>query len=201
MAYASLHHGTTAKYVFFVTEKGLVKKVPLEEYSKTKKTTGIIALTLNEGDRLAAVTFIEEEDIVLVTKMGMAIRFSSKDLTIASRIAKGMKGITLKPDDTILTCLPIKHDTDSLAVISKTGSGRKNPLSEYPCQGRGGKGLMCYKDEIAGAALVDSTDELLIVGDKTSIRISAQEIPTLNRSSVGNSIIKNNNKVVSISKV
>ena len=201
MAYASLHHGTTAKYVFFVTEKGLVKKVPLEEYSKTKKTTGIIALNLNEGDRLAAVTFIEEEDIVLVTKLGMAIRFSSKELTISSRIAKGMKGIGLKDEDTVLTCLPIKHNTDNLAIVSKDGSCRQNPVSEYPCQGRGGKGLMCYKGEIAGAALVDSTDELLVVGDRTSIRVAATEIPTLSRVSLGNSIIKNNNKVVSISKI
>lgn len=201
MAYASLHHGTTAKYVFFVTEKGLVKKVPLDEYSKTKKTTGIIALTLNEGDRLADVTFIEEEEMILITKSGMSIRFNSKDLSPASRIAKGMKGIGLKEDDTVLKCLPIKHTTDNVLIVTKDGSSKQVVLSDFPIQNKGGKGLSCSKTEIAGAALVDPTDEILVVGDKTSIRVSSKEIPVLNRSAVGNSIIKNNNKVVSISKV
>ena len=200
MAYASLHHGTTAKFVFFATKNGTIKKVPLEEYVKTKKS-GIIALNLRDGDALAAVTFIEEEEMMLFTKNGMVIRFETKDMPISSRIALGVKGMGLNDDDELLTCLPIKHDTDNLAVVSSTGMGKQVALNEFNIQRRGGKGVACYKGEIAGVALVDSTDDILIIGNKTSIRISSSDLPLLNRTSIGNCLLKNNNKVVSISKV
>lgn len=199
MAYASLHHGTTAKFVFFATKNGIIKKVPLDEYSKTKKS-GIIALGFREGDSLAAVTFIEEEEMMLFTKNGMSIRFATKDMPISSRIAQGVKGIGLSDNDEVLTCLPIKHTTDNLAVVSTTGMGKQVALNEFGIQNRGGKGLMCYKGEIAGVALVDPQNDLLIVGDKTSIRVASSDLPTLTRTSIGNCLLKNNNKVVSISK-
>ena len=201
MAYASLHHGTTAKFVFFATKNGIVKKVPLEEYSKTKKATGIIALGLREGDALAAVTFIEEEEMMLITEQGMVIRFATKDMPISSRVAQGVKGINLNEDDHVLVCLPIKHTTDNLAVVSSAGMGKQVPLNDFLIQNRGGKGVSCYKGEIAGVTLVEPADDILIIGDKTSIRLSASELPVLNRSSIGNCLMKNNKKVVSISKV
>lgn len=200
MAYASLYHGTSAKYVFFATKNGIIKKVPLSEYEKTKKTTGIIALTLKEGDSLAAVTFIEEEEMMLITKEGMAIRFATKDMPLSSRTAQGVKGMKVNDGDEVLTCLPIKHNTDNLAIVSSKGLGKQIELKEFAIQNRGGKGLSFYKEPIAGVALVDDTDDLLIFGDKTSIRIAAKELPVLSRTSVGNSVIKNNSKVVSISK-
>ena len=201
MAYASLYHGTTAKYVFFATKKGIIKKVPLTEYSNTKKTTGIIALSFREGDELAAVTFIEDEEMMLLTEQGMTIRFETKNMPISSRTAQGVKGIAISDNDKLLTCLPIKHNTDNLAIVAETGLGKQVALSEFPVQNRGGKGLTCYKGNIVGAALVDSSDDLLIVGDKTSIRISAKDLPILNRNSIGNNLVKNNKKIVSISKI
>lgn len=200
MAYASLYHGTSAKYVFFATKNGTVKKVPLSEYEKTKKATGIIALTLKEEDSLAAVTFIEEEEMLLATRGGMVIRFSSKDMPLSSRTAQGVKGMKLNAGDEVFTCIPIKHNTDNLAVVSYKGLGKQIELKEFVIQNRGGKGVSIYKEPIAGIALVDDTDDLLIFGDKTSIRIAAKELPVLSRTSVGNSVIKNNSKVVSISK-
>ena len=201
MAYASLHHGTTAKYVFFATKNGIIKKVPLEEYTKTKKTTGIIALSLREGDSLAAVTFIEEEEMLLATEQGMIIRFNTKEMPISSRTAQGVKGINLNENDTVLTCLPIKHKTDNLAVVSEQGTGKQISLNEFHIQNRGGKGLSCFKGKIAGIVLIEDADNLLITGDKTSIKISAKELPLLNRTSLGNNLMKNNNRIVSISKI
>lgn len=201
MAYASLYHGTSAKYVFFATKKGVVKKVPLSEYEKTKKTTGIIALSLKEGDSLASVTFIEEEEMLLATREGMIIRFATTDMPISSRIAQGVKGMKVNDGDEVLTCLPIKHNTDNIAVISSKGIGKKVLLKDFAVQNRGGKGLFVYKEPIGGVALVDNNDDLLISGDKTSIRIAAKDLPLLNRAAAGNIIIKNNNKVVSISKI
>lgn len=200
MAYASLYHGTSAKYVFFATKNGIIKKVPLAEYEKTKKATGIIALTLKEGDSLSVVTFIEEEEMLIVTKEGMTIRFATVDMPLSSRTAQGVKGIKLNEGDSVLACLPIKHESDNLAIISNKGLGKQVKLSELTIQNRGGKGLAIYKEPISGAALVDNEDDLLIFGDKSSIRIAAKELPVLSRTSVGNSVIKNNSKVVSISK-
>ena len=200
MAYASLYHGSTAKYVFFVTKKGIIKKVPLDEYTQTKRAAGVKAITLKEGDALAAVTFIEEEPILLTTKNGMIIKFETKDLPLSSRIAQGVKGMNVSEDDSILTCLPIKHATDSLAVFSADGYGKKVSLNEFNTQNRGGKGVKYSNSIVAGVALVDNEDNLLVIGNKNSIRISSEELPLLTRTSLGNHIIKNNN-IVSVSKI
>lgn len=201
IAYSSLKNDTTAKYVFFATKKGIVKRVPLNEYRETKRATGIIALNLREGDLLAAVTFIEDENIMLFTKKGMSIRFSSTELPISSRIAQGVKGITLAEDDEVITCLPVHKTTDYLAVVATNGTGKKVELKEFNIQGRGGKGLQISKIEIAGAAFVDDSDSLLISGTQSSIRIDAKDIPLQGRITQGVALIKNNDRVVSISKI
>lgn len=201
MAYSSLKHDTSAKFVFFATKQGLIKKVPLDEYRSTKKSTGIIALTLREGDALTAVTFIEDEEIMLISKQGMSIRFASKDMPISSRTAQGVKGIALKEGDEVLTCLPIHKVTDNLAIVAATGIGKQVPLAEFTTQNRGGRGLVCYKEEVAGAALIDKEDSLLISGNKSSLKINASDLPTLNRAAQGNAVLKNNNKIVSVVKI
>ena len=200
MAYASLYHGSTAKYVFFATKNGIVKKVPLDEYTQTKRAAGVKAIALRENDALAAVTFIEDEEMLLTTKNGMIIRFETKNMPLSSRIAQGVKGMNLNDGDSILTCLPIKHNTDNLAVFSIDGYGKKVLLNEFNIQNRGGKGVKYSNSPVAGVALVDDTDNLLVVGNKNSIRISAEELPLLTRTSLGNNIIKNNN-IVSVSKI
>lgn len=200
MAYASLYHGSTAKYVFFATKNGIVKKVPLDEYTQTKRAAGVKAITLREGDALAAVTFIEEETMLLTTKNGMIIKFETKNMPLSSRTAQGVKGMNLNEGDTILTCLPIKHDSDNLAVFSSDGYGKKVSLNEFNIQNRGGKGVKYSNTIVAGVALVDDTDNLLVIGNKNSIRISSEELPLLTRTSLGNNIIKNNN-IVSVSKI
>lgn len=201
MAYSSLKHDTSAKFVFFATKGGLVKKVPLDEYRSTKKSTGIIALSLRQGDALAAVTFIEDEEIMLITKQGMSIRFAAKDMPISSRIAQGVKGIALKDGDEVLTCLPVHRTTDNLALVAVSGLGKQVPLAEFSSQNRGGRGLICYKEEVAGVALIDKTDSLLISGDKSSLKIGVNDLPVLGKTAQGNIILKNNNKVISVVKI
>jgi DNA gyrase subunit A len=200
MAYASLYHGSTAKYVFFVTKNGIIKKVPLDEYTQTKRAAGVKAIALREGDALAAVTFIEEEEMLLMTKNGMIIRFETKNMPLSSRTAQGVKGMNLNENDAILTCLPIKHNTDNLAVLSIDGYGKKVSLNEFNTQNRGGKGVKYSNSPVAGVALIDDTDNLLVIGNKNSIRISTEELPLLTKTSLGNNIIKNNN-IVSVSKI
>ena len=201
----SIYRDTDAKYVFFTTKNGLVKKTTLEEYIKTKKKTGIAAISIKEGDELVSVCLVKDEPMILLTKNGYGIKFSSMEIGATSRATSGVKGITINPDDEVIAALPLRHDTDAIAIISETGLGKKFSSSELPLQKRAGKGLICYKPTnstgfVADGALVSDEDNILIIGDKSSICVSATEIPELSRASIGNQIIKNN-KVKSISKV
>lgn len=200
MAYTTLTRDTDKKFIFFATKKGIIKKVPLEDYDKMKRT-GIIALTLKEGDSLAAVTFINQEQMMLLTKNGMCIRFESSKMPISSRIAQGIKGMNVNDGDEVIAALPIANDKDYLAIVSVAGLGKKIKLQEFTVQNRGGKGLFCYKEEIAGGAIVNDENKLIVSGDKTSIMIDSKEIPCLNRQSSGNIMIKHNMKIISVTKI
>jgi DNA gyrase subunit A len=201
----SIYRDTDAKYVLFVTKNGLVKKTTLDEYVKTKKKTGIAAITIKDGDELAAVALVKDEPLVLVTSSGMSIKFDSKEIAPTSRTTSGVKGITLGKDDYIVAALPVRHSTDDLAIFTATGLCKRFALDELPIQKRAGKGLMCYKPtdstgNVVSAVLVDDTDNVLVLGNNSSICVSATEIPRLSRASTGNQVIKNS-KINSVSKV
>jgi DNA gyrase subunit A len=201
----SIYRDTDAQYVLFVTKNGLVKKTSLEEYTKTKKKTGIAAISLREGDELAAVSLIKDEQLVVMTANGVGIRFDSKEITPTSRSTSGVKGIALADGDSVITALPIRDINDKVAVFAQNGLAKKFALTELPIQKRAGKGLMCYKPSditgpIMAATLVSDEDNVLIVGTPSSICISAKEIPELGRASIGNQVIKNS-KINSVSKV
>ena len=201
----SIYRDTDAVYVLFVTKNGLVKKTALDEYVKTKKKTGIAAISIKEGDELAAVSLVKDEQLILVTANGMAIRFDSKEVAATSRATSGVKGINLADGDSIVAAIPVRNDNDKLAVFVQGGMAKKFSLDELPIQKRAGKGLMCYKPtdstgKVAAATLIEDTDNVLIIGDSTSICISAEEIPVLGRASIGNQVIKNN-VIKSVSKV
>lgn len=196
----SIYRDTDANYILFTTKNGLVKKTNLEEYVKTKKKTGIGAINLKEGDSIASVNLIKDEDVVIVTHNGMIIRVPSMEIGATGRTTAGVKGINLGKDDYVVTALVARHPEDSLAVFAENGVGKKFPLSELLSQKRGGKGLVCHKEKVASAALVSDEDSLLIIGDRNSVCISATEIPKVNRTSVGNQMIKNSN-IKSVTKV
>lgn len=200
MAFTTLSADNDKKFIFFATKKGIIKKVPLEEYNSLKRT-GVTAIKFKEGDELAAVTFINQEEMMLVTKNGMSIRFAAAGMPISSRTAQGVKGMNVAEDDQVITALPISNPASYLAIVSIDGLGKRTELKEFAIQNRGGKGLSCYKNPIAGAELVVDDDMLLISGDKTSIVVKATELPILNRTSFGNIMLKNNEKVISIAKI
>ena len=191
VAFTSLYRKSNAEFVIFVTKNGLFKKTRLEEYMNTKRSTGIAAINIKEGDSIANVTFANEEDFIIITKQGMSIHFETKEIAPIGRVTAGVKSIKLGEGDEVLIGLPIKHKTDMLATFSTNGTARKTSLEEFPCQGRGGKGLKVGSGELAGAALVSNDDNLLIVGKPNTICISAVDIPALGRSSLGNIMIKN----------
>ena len=191
VAMTSLYRQSQADYVIFVTKNGLFKKTFLSEYMNTKRSTGIAAINLKEGDSIATVTFANEEDFIVLTKMGMSIHFETKDIAPIGRVTAGVKSIKLNEGDEVLIGLPIKHNTDMLATFSANGTARKTSLEEFPVQGRGGKGLKVGSNGLVGAALVSDEDNLFIMGAPNSICISALEIPALGRTAQGNVMIKN----------
>ena len=197
----SLYRDTDAKYVLFITETGLVKKTALEEFTKTKKKTGIAAIKIKEGDKLASVSLIKDEDIILLTKNGQGIRFKSSEINPSGRVAMGVKGITLKPEDKVVAGLVVRHDTDDLAIFAENGLAKKIKLTELVSQKRAGKGVIVYKNNsVASATLITSGDRILVCGTKTSLCVAADDIPEMGRTSIGNQIIKGS-QVLSVSKV
>lgn len=192
IAITSLYRKSEAKYVVFITKNGLLKKTELDEYKSAKRNCGIAAIKLKEGDSLANVTFLNDEQIMIITKKGMSIRFETKDIGAVGRIAMGVKSIKLDEGDSILCGLPVHKNTDSLAIFTEKGLGKKMELSEFPVQGRSGKGLQLYKgDNIVGAEMISDNDSILIVGNRSTICISAKDIPNFGRTAAGNIMIKN----------
>ena len=191
----SIYRDTNAKYILFVTKNGVIKKTSLDEYTKTKKKTGIAAIGLKEGDTLASVGLCSDEDLILLTHEGMGIKISLKEIPTSSRTAMGIKGITLKEDDYVVAALPVRHTTDQLAIFAESGLGKKIKLEELPVQKRAGKGLMVYKPtsssgKIVCGTLVEDSDMILLIGPLNSICISAKDIPLLSRPSLGNIMMK-----------
>ena len=174
-----------------------MKKTLLDEYTKIKRSTGIAAIKLNENDSIANVEFINEENILVITKNGMSIHFESKNVNPVGRVAAGVKTIKLNVEDEVVVGLPIHSDSDTIAIFSTKGYGKKTSIKEFTIQGRGGKGLVIYRPSavygnIAGAAVVSNKDTILLTGQPNSICITATDLPLLTRTSFGNIMIKSN---------
>ena len=201
IAISSFERKNDAKYVIFITKKGQFKKTSIDEYKSVKKTTGIIAIKLNEGDSIANVVFANEENFIVITENGMSIHFETKDIAAIGRNAAGVKSIKLDENDLVLTGFPVKEDTEHIAIIAENGLGKKIKLDEFPVQGRAGKGVYVYKGStIKGAEPVTAEDNLLIIGKPNSICVSSVELPILSRISLGNQMIKDA-KVQSVIKI
>lgn len=204
IAITSLKRKTDAEFVVSVSEQGMIKKTKLEEYMKAKKS-GIAAVGLREGDSIANIVFIKDEQLILVSERGMSIRFKTDNIGSVGRTAIGVRGMKIAEGDRVVAALPINKDTDELAIFSQYGMAKRTSLKEYPIQGRDGKGTITYKPNdttgvVVSAALVEDKDNVLVVGDQTSICISAKDIPSLGKASLGNIMIKGNN-VMSVTKI
>lgn len=192
VAINSLYRNTKATNVIFITKQGQIKKTKLEEYNNIKRGSGIIATKFREGDTLANIVFLDDEDLILITKNGMGIHFSTKDISAIGRMAIGVRGIKLNDGDEVISALPVHKDTDYIAIFNSDGNGKKMKLEELPIQKRDGKGIkITGKDNtVASAAMVCDNDNILLMGTNTSLCISAKEIPVVGRTSVGNIMIK-----------
>ena len=201
IAVTSLHRKTTPQFAIFVTKKGMFKKTYLSEYMNGKKNTGIAALKLKEDDSVANIIFQDDEDMVIITRNGMSIKFATKDIGAIGRVAIGVKGVNLAEDDEVVAALPIHKDTDTVGIFMVTGVGKKVALNDFPMQARGGKGTIIAKGGgVVGAAMISDEDNILIIGTNSSICIPATDVPLISKMGQGNILIKNS-RIISITKV
>lgn len=189
IAITSLERTNNKKYVVFITKKGLFKKTLLEEYTKTKKSTGIAAINIKDGDSLANIELMDEENMIIITKQGKAIHFETKDISAIGRVTSGVKAIKLDEEDEVLAGIPIFNNNETIAIVTSKGIAKKMQLDDFPIQNKGGKGLSIHKEELVGAISLKEDDNVLLIGKK-SICVAATDIPLLHRQALGNTMIK-----------
>lgn len=204
IAITNLARGNENKYVVFITKNGLFKKTSIEEYTKTKRSTGIAAINLKDGDSIANIELMNDEDMIIITKKGYSIHFETKEIAAIGRVTAGVKAIKLADDDEVLVGLPIRDKKETIAVFSSFGNAKKTNIDEFPLQARAGKGVVAYKvspatGDVVGATMINDEDNILLVG-KTSICVAATDIPLLGRAATGNIMIKNG-QVNSVTKL
>ncbi len=193
------------KYLIMVTRQGIIKRIALNAYNTARKG-GLIALDLNEGDELAWVRMTDgNNEVLIATKKGMAIRFRETDVRAMGRLARGVKAMKLKEGDSIVGMSIIEEDK-LILTVSETGYGRLSKPEDYRLQSRGGKGLINYHvekyGEVAALTAVPLGDDVIIISENgVIIRILASTIRVCSRPSKGVTImkIKGDNRVVSVS--
>ncbi|MCF6463387.1 DNA gyrase subunit A [Clostridium sp. Cult1] len=192
----------------FITKKGLIKKTKLSNFKNIRKN-GIIAISLKEDDELIAVKKTNgNREIIVVTSMGMAIRFNEKDVREMGRNAMGVIAIKLREDDEVVAMDLIEEGKD-LLVVSEYGFGKRTPLDEYRIQNRGGIGLITYnvKDKtgkLVSAKVIDENDEIIMISmSGIIIRLISKGISIMGRNTQGVTLMKINNendKVMAVAK-
>ncbi|MBQ7133112.1 MAG: DNA gyrase subunit A [Ruminococcus sp.] len=195
------------KYLIMVTRQGIIKRIELNAYNTARKG-GLIALDLNEGDELAWVKMTDgNNDVIIATRLGMAIRFDENDVRPMGRQARGVKALKLKENDYVIGMSVIDEDGYVLTV-STTGYGRLSSPTDYRTQSRGGKGLTNYHiekyGEVAALSVVSKDDDVIIISaNGVIIRIKADSIRQCARPSKGVTVMKVNgdNEVVTVAAV
>ncbi len=182
-------------FLMMATRSGTVKKTLLAEYANINRS-GLIAINLREEDELVGVRLTDGgNDIVLVTRDGMSIRFHESDVRHTGRNTQGVRGILLDPDDQVIGMAPIEPGKN-LLVVSERGFGKRTEMDDYRVQNRGGKGLKTYRTvektgRLIGIGLVDDDNDIILINDSgVIIRMRALEIPTLARITQGVTLMR-----------
>ncbi len=185
------------KYLLFSTRKGLVKRTSLSAFGNIR-STGIIALTIEDGDALVGVRLTEgNHDVLLSTKEGRAIRFNETKLRPMGRSARGVKGVTVRDKDQVVAVETVPEGTPAtLLTVCEHGFGKRTPVADYPTKGRGGMGVITIKTtdrngKVVSCRLVtDEEDLMLITSQGKVIRMPMKGIPTLGRNTQGVRLIR-----------
>lgn len=194
------------KYLVMVTKQGIIKRISLNAYNTARKG-GLIALELNVGDELAWVRLTDgNQQVVVATKNGLAIRFEETDVRPMGRQARGVKAISLREGDCVVGMCVVAND-DLILTASETGFGRISNVSDYRLQSRGGKGITNYHTEkygnVAAVSAVKLDEDIIIISQEgVIIRIAADTVRICNRPSKGVTLMRigENDKVVTVAR-
>ncbi len=185
------------RYFLFVTKKGMVKRSSAEQYSRSRKA-GLIAVGLKDGDELLMVREVNPANqVILVTKQGLSIRFPLADVRSMGRSAAGVKGVNLRKADEVASAVVVNGDNEAnLLTIASNGYGKRTPVDLYRQQSRGGKGIINMKvtsktGHVIGAIMVSESDELVLLtsGNKI-IRMGVSDISQVGRATQGVRLVK-----------
>lgn len=191
------------KFIVMVTKNGKIKRTPLYSYKNVRKN-GLIAIGLDEKDEIAGVRMTNgENELIVATRNGQAIRISESGIREMSRTAHGVKAIKLREGDSVVSMARVREGATVLTV-SENGLGRRVPLDSYKLQNRGGYGLMNYKNGlVCGIKVVDEEDDIIMIStDGIVIRIRACDISVMSRYSKGVRLMRvsNDGKVVAFTR-
>ena len=194
------------KYLVMVTKQGIIKRISLNAYNTARKG-GLIALELNEGDELAWVRLTDgNQQVIVATKNGLAIRFEETDVRPMGRQARGVKAISLREGDCVVGMCVVANN-DLILTASETGFGRISNVSDYRLQSRGGKGITNYHTEkygnVAAVSAVKLDEDIIIISQEgVIIRIAADTVRICNRPSKGVTLMRigENDKVVTVAR-
>ncbi|MFA5072835.1 MAG: DNA gyrase subunit A [Nitrospirota bacterium] len=199
---------TPDQFILMATKQGIIKKTELESYSHPRPS-GIIAVTLEEGDELIAAEVTDgKSDVFLGTREGLSIRFSETDVREIGRTGKGVIGIRLDKTNEVVG-MEIVRDDSTILTVTENGYGKRSTLEDYRSQGRGGKGIITIKTtekngRVTGMAQVSEEDEIILITTSGKVlRIRAKDISVQGRNTQGVRLfdIEVGDKVVSFAKV
>ncbi|MCL4289075.1 MAG: DNA gyrase subunit A [Thermoleophilia bacterium] len=180
-----------ARYLLFATKNGIVKKTELKAYNTPLRADGIIAIKLREGDELIGARHASgDDDVLLVSRLGQAIRFHEGEVRPMGRDASGVQGMRLRAGDEVISVNIAQNDAD-LLVVTENGYGKRTRIDEYPRKGRGGLGVKTVqlaetKGALAGARVVRDGYQVMLISDGgTVIRIPVEDVKRLGRSTQG----------------
>ena len=198
----------TDGYLFMATKRGIVKKTALSEYANIRKT-GLQAINLREDDDLIEVKLTNNKnDVFLITKNGMCIRFNEKDVRPTGRASMGVIGMTIDDTDEIVA-MQLDDQGEQLLIVSENGLGKRTSISEFTTQHRGGKGVKCYKivektGLVIGAKSVNDNNEIMLITKAgIIIRMAVESISVLGRITSGVKLmnVDGDNVIAKIAKV
>ena len=184
-------------YLFMATKKGTVKKTPVKDYANVR-TNGLIAIKLDEGDELRWIKRTTgENDVIISTSAGQAIRFNEKDTRPMGRSARGVRGVRLRPNDSVVGMDIVTGDDQTLLVVSEKGFGKRTKVSNFPSHKRGGVGIKAAvvtakTGPIISVQTIDPeiTEALLVSQNGQTIRLGLSDIKLLGRTTQGVTIMR-----------
>ncbi len=184
-------------YLFMATKNGTIKKTPLEDYANIR-TNGLIAIKLDDGDELRWIKKTNgENDVIISTSAGQAIRFNEKDARPMGRSARGVRGVRLRPNDCVVGMDVVTSDGQTLLVISEKGFGKRTKAANFPTHKRGGVGIKAAvvtakTGPIISVQTIDPgmTDAILVSQNGQTIRLSLKDIKLLGRTTQGVTIMR-----------